>query len=58
MKEVNIIFYYDKNNIEENTIKSLLQFDPEWCANTLILEHNNTLIKKHSKYIIIGLKDK
>jgi hypothetical protein len=26
----------------------MLQFDSEWCANTLILEHNNTIIKKHN----------
>lgn len=29
--------------------KSQIQFDPEWYASTLILEYNNTTVKKHSK---------
>ena len=33
-----------------NTLKKQLQFDSEWCANTLILENNNTIVKKHSIY--------
>jgi hypothetical protein len=34
--------------IEDNIIKQLLQFDPEWCASTLNIEQNNTVIKKHN----------
>jgi hypothetical protein len=41
--------------LEENTIKQLLQFDPDWCASTLILEQNNTLIKKHSNKLAYNL---
>lgn len=33
---------------ENNKIKTQLQFDFDWCANTLILEQNNTIVKKHS----------
>lgn len=36
-------------SLEDNTLKNLLQFDPEWCANTLSIEHNNSVIKKNSK---------
>jgi hypothetical protein len=37
--------------IEDNGVKQLLQFDPEWCASTLSIEQNNTVIKKHSNII-------
>lgn len=30
-------------------MKNLLQFDSDWCANTLLLDPNKTVIKKHSK---------
>jgi hypothetical protein len=33
----------------EMTIRQNLQFDTEWCASSLVLEQNNTLIKKNSK---------
>ena len=28
-----------------------IEFDPDWVANTLILDHNNTLVKKQSNYL-------
>lgn len=28
-----------------------LQFDPEWCADTLKIEQNNTIIKKQSIFL-------
>jgi hypothetical protein len=34
--------------IEDNIQKVVLQFDAEWCANTLVLENNNMTIKKYS----------
>lgn len=49
LKKLKKLFNLYNNILEENTIKSLLQFDPDWCASTLIVEHNNTVIKKHSK---------
>jgi hypothetical protein len=33
----------------EMTMKQNLQFDPEWCASTLVMDQNNTVIKKNSK---------
>jgi hypothetical protein len=33
---------------DNNSMKTQLQFDSEWCANTLILEQNNSIIKKHN----------
>jgi hypothetical protein len=29
-----------------------LSFDPDWVANTLILDNNRTTVKKQSKYEI------
>ena len=38
---------YSENSDEVN-----FEFDPEWCAQTLILEQNNTIIRKHSKFFL------
>jgi len=38
--------YWQINYKEENKI--VYQFDPEWFANTLILESNNTIVKKQN----------
>lgn len=32
-----------------------MQFDPEWCADTLKIEQNNTLIKKQSRVLFLKL---
>lgn len=32
-----------------------LQFDPEWCADTLNIEQNNTIVKKQSMLIKLYL---
>ena len=43
-----IPLYYGK----DSSLKGLLQFDTEWCANTLTIEdNNNTFIKKHSNFL-------
>jgi len=33
-----------------------MQFDPEWCADTLKIEGNNTILKKQSKIYFILIK--
>lgn len=35
------------NNIND-TLKNSQHFNPEWCANTLSLEYDNSVIKKNS----------
>jgi hypothetical protein len=39
-------------------IKNMLQFDPDWCASTLLLDSNKTTIKKHSIiFLIFNIKN-
>ena len=33
-------------------LKELMEFDPLWCANTLKLENNNSLVRKHGNLTI------
>lgn len=38
---------------DESYNKTQNEFDSEWYASTLILEYNNTTVKKHSTIIIM-----